>query len=119
MLPGLFPKLTKVDRNREYRRTPKGHAMQLLACLRVRLRKHGMTVEMYNAMLKKQKGVCAVCRTRRAWNRGGSDTLCVDHDHATGKVRGLLCGRCNKMLGAVEEDKQLLRNMIAYLTKHA
>jgi hypothetical protein len=43
----------------------------------------------------------------------------VDHDHATGAIRGLLCRRCNDVLGKVDDDREILRRAMTYLKKHA
>jgi hypothetical protein len=53
----------------------------------------GVTVEQYDAMLAAQGGGCAICGTKPKTRR-----LDVDHDHKTGRVRGLLCHRCNRAL---------------------
>lgn len=65
-----------------------------------RLRKFGITQKEYEILLKKQKGVCAICGSKpdTRWQ-----ILAVDHDHNTGKVRGLLCMVCNTMLGRFEK----------------
>ncbi len=63
--------------------------------------------EEYQRLLKKQKYQCAIC--------GGRIKLCVDHDHKTGKVRGLLCNCCNVALGMVRDNSKILREMIKYL----
>ena len=60
-------------------------------------RLYGITVEQYEQLLTKQRGVCAVCGKRNKKIR-----LHVDHDHVTGKVRGLLCTGCNLSLGRLE-----------------
>lgn len=78
---------------------------------------YGITIEEYEDKLEKQKGVCAICtqpETRKTQRR-----LCVDHDHATGKIRDLLCQRCNSVIGYMKEDVKLLENAIAYLKKYA
>lgn len=75
---------------------------------------YGITLEEYNEMLAQQKGVCAICsNTCNSFRR-----LAVDHDHATGKIRGLLCGNCNKGLGVYHDNIQLLQNAIKYLENH-
>ena len=71
----------------------------------------GMTTEQYDMLLKRQQGCCAICGTAPRTRR-----LAVDHDHKTGKVRGLLCKRCNhNLLGAAHDQIPLLRKAIAYL----
>jgi len=73
------------------------------------LRKYGITLEMYNTMLNAQSGVCKVCSARPKRKR-----LSVDHNHQTGKVRGLLCDRCNQAI-AVLENVILMRQLNKFL----
>jgi hypothetical protein len=73
---------------------------------------YGVTKEQYEAMLAAQDGVCAICHQIR-----GKRQLGVDHNHATGEVRGLLCGPCNMGLGAYHDDVELLRAAISYLER--
>lgn len=63
---------------------------------------YGLTEEQYNAMLEAQGGGCALCDAKPARNRRAA-TLNVDHDHATGRIRGLLCMACNVALGIYEK----------------
>jgi hypothetical protein len=74
---------------------------------------HGITLEIYNAMLATQGGVCAICK-----ESPGRVALAVDHDHATKKLRALLCGRCNTGLGMFRDDPVRLQAAISYLTAH-
>lgn len=68
--------------------------------------------KIYNEMLKKQNNCCAICygNTKRK--------LSVDHCHITGKIRGLLCTRCNTSLGKSKDNIKLLKSMIKYLKKY-
>lgn len=66
----------------------------------------------FEAMLARQDGRCAVCGDRP------TATLAVDHDHATGEVRGLLCRNCNQGLGHFRDDPQRLARAIDYLEWH-
>jgi hypothetical protein len=71
----------------------------------------GLTLEEYERLLLQQDGRCAICMRRPRTRR-----LAVDHNHATGEIRGLLCTRCNhKILGAAGESPSLLRRAAAYL----
>ena len=72
------------------------------------LKQYGMTLRDYDALLKWQGGVCAICK-RPEMERNQS--LCVDHCHETGIVRGLLCVRCNQTCGRLEEDPDLAQNL--------
>lgn len=76
----------------------------------------GITAEEYDAMFQAQGGVCAICKQPETRNLGkGIVNMGVDHDHRTGAVRGLLCHRCNTIMGMLEDDPTLLAKMIAYL----
>jgi hypothetical protein len=70
-----------------------------------------MSIEEYAALLAEQDGVCAICR--EACSSG--KRLAVDHDHATGECRGLLCMRCNTAVGLLRDDPKLLAAAIEYL----
>lgn len=69
--------------------------------------RYGITLERFNEMLQRQGGGCAVC--------GETEKMVVDHCHATGKVRGALCIRCNTGLGGFRDRADLLRRAIEYL----
>jgi hypothetical protein len=75
-------------------------------------RKYGLEVEGYEDLKAWSNGGCAICG---APNGTPSRRLCVDHDHATGEVRGLLCQTCNLGLGAFKDSIALLKVAIAYL----
>lgn len=71
----------------------------------------GLSVDQYDEILERQNGTCAICHQVPRSKR-----LAVDHDHKTGRVRGLLCTRCNhKLLGAAHDSVELLRSAIDYL----
>jgi len=71
-----------------------------------------MTEELYDAILTQQEGVCAICGAVP-----NGIALSVDHDHETGKVRGLLCHQCNLMLGNAKDDMETLQKGIEYLER--
>lgn len=79
---------------------------------RYALRNYGLTLDAIASMLDSQKGVCAICATTTP---GGHGTWKIDHDHKTGKVRGLLCNNCNLALGHMKDDPHLFRNAAQYL----
>jgi hypothetical protein len=76
-------------------------------------KRYGITLEDYAALLASQGGRCAVCGT----SDPGKQTWHIDHCHKTGVVRGVLCGRCNRSIGAFEDDPELLAKAVAYLTR--
>ena len=79
-------------------------------------RQYGISLAEYEEMLRKQNGLCAICNLpeRRVVN-GTKFQLNVDHNHNTGKVRGLLCFVCNTALGKFGDSKVLLEKAINYL----
>lgn len=99
-----------VDAYRAYRRaydaTPSGRARTKRKDLK---RKYGITVEQYEAIKERQGDLCALC----GWK--GPETLAIDHDHRTGRVRGLLCRSCNVNLGRWGDDVEGLMRVVAYL----
>lgn len=75
--------------------------------LQQRVKKYNLTVEEYNDLLTAQDHRCKICDRAR--------DLSIDHDHITGKVRGLLCTPCNTSLGVFGDDPVLLIKAIEYL----
>lgn len=63
---------------------------------------YGITLDEFDAKLEEQGGRCAICRVDKP---GGRGTWHVDHDHATGRFRGLLCWQCNRRLGEYERPE--------------
>ncbi len=76
-------------------------------------RKYSITPKDYFTMLESQNGCCAICSTDTPWGR--SDRFAIDHDHASGEVRGLLCHACNTGLGNFKDSINSFRKAIAYL----
>ena len=75
-------------------------------------RKYGITLKEYDVLLEAQNGVCAIC--------GGIDVgkkLAVDHCHETGKIRGLLCSRCNPALGFMLDKVDNIDKFVEYLKR--
>lgn len=77
------------------------------------VRKYGVSLADYERMLVAQGGRCAICECVEASQHNG--VFHVDHCHATGAVRGLLCRGCNHVLGHVKDDPEVLKRAIAYL----
>jgi hypothetical protein len=74
--------------------------------------KYNLTQEEYDAMYNRQHGCCAICGSPE---RLEIKLLSIDHDHTTGKVRGLLCLTCNTLLGMCHDDINILAKAIEYL----
>ena len=85
-------------------------------------RLYGITVDDYNAMLSRQGGGCALCGSKsplpgnRKYKTNSRTVFDVDHCHKTGKVRGLLCTRCNRLVGLANDDAQTARRLADYLS---
>ena len=77
----------------------------------------GVTDDEYQRLLAEQGGGCAICegKPKRLKKDGTPYRLHVDHDHATGRIRGLLCYRCNKFLASYNATRPLLLRAVRYL----
>lgn len=85
------------------------------------LKRRGLTVEQYERMVVSQGGVCAICAEKQRPQRtrwAVTERLTIDHCHKTGRVRGLLCHRCNMSIGKFNDDSVLLRKAAEYLERH-
>jgi Recombination endonuclease VII len=111
---GEDPKYREWRRQRgaEWRATAKadGRAQQLNKKYSLK-QLYGITLEEYDAILAAQRNCCAICRMRLT----GSRAAHVDHDHDTGRVRGILCNNCNNGLGRFRDDPSVLRRAAHYL----
>lgn len=101
--------------SKTFRATPQGklvrHHQKLAA--------YGLTAADYESMLAEQGGVCACCgQPETARHRSGTlFQLAVDHDHDTGRVRGLLCAVCNRALGLLGDSADRVRALVGYLER--
>lgn len=84
--------------------------------LRCRLKKHGIQLEHYYKMLAAQDNKCAVCKSIDP-KRKNAKGFFIDHDHKTGRVRGLLCHRCNLAAGWMEDNLSIIDDLKQYLFK--
>lgn len=87
-----------------------------------RLKRRAISEADYNEMLVLQGDRCAICRKRMvhfATNENRPRMACIDHDHETGEVRGIICNRCNVALGGFRDSAVLLRAAVRYLEKHS
>ncbi len=101
-------RLRNPDKVKEFTRKNKRRAKdQLLKRL------FGITIEHYDDLLAKQKGLCAICHSPPSYR-----SLAVDHCHKTGKVRSLLCTSCNTALGSLKEDVSRCYALAKYIIAH-
>jgi hypothetical protein len=87
--------------------------------LKANLKKYNLTPNQFKKLLKKQNNVCAICgKIESNKNQYGIRRLSIDHNHINGKVRGLLCQKCNSVLGLINDDILILKIMIKYLIRN-
>lgn len=77
-------------------------------------RKYGITAEQKLNLISEQHGKCAICKTELSDNIH----ICVDHDHVTGLIRGILCRKCNTGIGQFSDDIEIIENALEYLRTH-
>jgi len=98
------------ERSKEWRLKNPERSRYLIR--RSKLKKYDLTMEDYDAIFIAQKGKCQICRkpiTKHAFE------TCVDHDHNTHEVRGILCRRCNRALGFFDDDCSIVTSAAEYL----
>ena len=101
-----------IDSYASYRQTPKGKAARSKHSRKYRLKsEYGITPEEFEDMALEQDYKCAICGDSNFKDH----RLCVDHDHTTGKIRGLLCSSCNRSIGLLKDDINTLKSAIRYL----
>jgi hypothetical protein len=76
-------------------------------------KKYGLTLNQYRMLFEMQNHKCAICGQQQ------EQTLSVDHDHRTGKVRELLCIKCNTIIGFADDNVEILQKAIEYLQHHS
>jgi hypothetical protein len=110
-LTNFYPK----TRKSQYKESKAGVSHYCRSCDQNRrlTAKYGISIEEYNVIFAAQNGRCYGCERHQSIL---DKKLSVDHNHTTGKVRGLLCGTCNVALGMLKDDPKILGNLIAYLT---
>jgi hypothetical protein len=73
-------------------------------------RYYRMPIEEYERLYKHQNGRCSICSTPKK-------ILCVDHNHTTGEIRGLLCHHCNQILHRAKDNEEFFKRVVAYISK--
>lgn len=101
---------------REKTKDPRAHAKAARA--KYLQRQYGLSLDQYARLLRKQKALCVLCQ--QPMKHGGRITnehAVVDHDHKTGKIRGILHARCNTLLASFDDDPRLLARIAKYLKR--
>lgn len=101
------------DNRKAFYSSPKGIISSRRAHLK---RNYNMSLEEYEKRLLEQGDKCAICENYHRFDKYG--VLAVDHCHKTGKIRGLLCFKCNTILGSVNDNIDTLKKAIKYLKKN-
>ena len=103
------------ERNREYHR--QWVASNPDARKGYTLKRYGLTVEEFDALLESQDNMCAICGLKSD-DHGNGKRLCVDHCHETSEVRGILCSNCNTAIGLLGDDPERIAKALEYLKRH-
>lgn len=98
------------EKQKQWRDNNKSHIRAIK-----RKSKFGINKEEQDAMLESQNHCCAICNKHESKCRR---VLAIDHDHRTNKIRGLLCDNCNRCLGLLKDDLQVLESAVKYLKKY-
>ncbi len=107
--------LAKGERRQEwYKEWQKGYYRRTGGALQHAnwIKQYGLTPEDYQALMEAQEGKCALCRKECS----SGNRLSVDHNHDTGRVRGLLCRNCNRGIGLLQESPEILQRAVGYLS---
>ncbi len=113
----------------KHKQTPTGLNYSCKSCLRDKTNKYrkenkkrfknyrlqnqyGISIEEWQIMYDNQQGCCAVCETHQSMLK---TILCVDHNHITGEIRGLLCHTCNRAMGLFKDDSMIIKKAMEYL----
>jgi nitrate/TMAO reductase-like tetraheme cytochrome c subunit len=114
---GLDPQCKKCHREKQQERRDAGLNQKRERAYKLR-KKYGLSEEEWKHMLEEQRSSCAICHVPFV-EAPYNGRICVDHNHKTGKVRGLLCVDCNHGLGKFKDRTSLLMGAIHYLNQHA
>lgn len=102
--------------SKQYRENPKNIPNKVKAGRKANLKKFGLSFKTFEVLINKQNNKCRICKEKFGKKKNNKPN--IDHDHKTGKVRGLLCLLCNVSLGGFRDSAKRLRNAIKYLEKY-
>lgn len=100
-----------------YRKTSKRRASNRATAWRLALKAYGLTQIGYDALVVAQENSCAICKGSPQAQQRGDPKLHIDHDHVTGKIRGLLCRNCNTALGLMHDSPTVIDAAAKYLRR--
>jgi len=103
---------SRINRRNKYKTDPDARKRRLASC---RLSKFGITDDEFNRLFVSQGNKCAICRCSEPPNK---KSWSVDHDHISGKIRGILCSFCNTGIGLLRDDDQICLSAHEYLRRH-
>lgn len=106
------------DKSRTYRKARRGAAAASNKRCRL-FRQYGISESCVLAMQRRQKGKCEICGVDMIPGGTGLHSMCIDHCHATGRVRDLLCGNCNRAIGLLRDSPEIAMSAALYLERHA
>ena len=110
----VFCKQERARVQREYRKANPDYVRKMNLWTQFRI-----TPDEFQDILEEQGYVCAVCKKpQRGHNQYGNNSLCVDHNHETGQIRGLLCNHCNRALGFLEDNIDTIEALLNYRKKY-
>jgi hypothetical protein len=104
-------RLNNPDVGKNYRRTYYGSTKQKETVLRHKMSKYGSSLEEYVRLYEEQKGLCKICKEEDNFK----NPICIDHCHSKNLFRGLICKRCNTVLGYIKDNVAILEGMLRYL----
>ena len=104
------------EKSAAWRKANPERTKQGIRCATLR-KKYGMSAKEFDEKFLAQGSCCAICKTKESSSRN-KGAMHVDHDHVSGKIRGILCQGCNVTLGKMRDSPELLRAAAAYLEKY-
>lgn len=112
--------VNKDNNSRYHRHTDEQREAHRWSSRKSQIKRYGITVEQYEAMWESQGGKCKICGDPiMSHSNEKHKVACIDHDHKTLKVRGLLCWHCNIGLGKFFDSAERLENAIKYLKENS
>jgi hypothetical protein len=115
-VPKATPKARAANRRHQAAYRAKNPEQHREALREYKLRRsYGLTPECYAALLAEQGGCCAICGSADC---SSGRKMAVDHCHKTNKIRGILCGSCNRAIGGLKDDPELIDKAAAYVRHH-